>query len=49
MHMLVWYEPDDGAGDPAGEDAQEVEACAWKVRLIEGENLEWRDLYPTIL
>jgi putative endonuclease len=22
---------------------------AWKLRLIEGENPEWRDLYPTLL
>jgi putative endonuclease len=50
VHTLVWYEP-----HPTMESAILREKTlkgwkrAWKVRLIEGENAEWCDLYPTIL
>jgi putative endonuclease len=50
VHLLVWYEL-----HPTMESAILREKTLkgwkrlWKNRLIEGENPEWRDLYPTLL
>ena len=49
IHHLVWYECYD---DPENAIAREKEVKKWrrewKVRLIEKENLDWADLYPSI-
>jgi putative endonuclease len=46
---LVWYECYD---DPENAIAREKEIKKWrrewKIRLIEEENLDWTDLYPSI-
>jgi len=48
-HLLVWFE--------RFEDLQEARACefrmkkwqrSWKLRLIEEQNPEWRDLFETL-
>jgi putative endonuclease len=50
VHLLVWYEL-----HPTMESAILREKTLkgwkrlWKNRLIEGENPEWNDLYPTLL
>ncbi|MBW8849200.1 MAG: GIY-YIG nuclease family protein [Xanthomonadales bacterium] len=50
VHDLVWYEQH---GDmPAAitqEKAIKEWRRAWKIRLIETMNPEWKDLYPTIV
>ena len=49
VDRLVWFETYD---DPATAIAREKEIKKWrrdwKIRLIEEENLDWLDLYPTI-
>jgi len=46
---LVWFEVYD---DPANAITREKELKKWrrdwKIRLIEEENLDWSDLYPSI-
>ena len=47
---LVWFEAHDDL-----QEAQKRELAmkewkrAWKIKLIEDENLDWDDLYPTLL
>jgi putative endonuclease len=46
---LVWFETHD---DPVNAIGREKELKKWrrdwKIRLIEGENPDWLDLYPSI-
>jgi putative endonuclease len=46
---LVWFESYD---DPTNAIAREKDIKKWrrdwKIRLIEEENLDWLDLYPSI-
>ena len=50
VHDLVWYELHETMESAILREKQLKEwKRAWKLRLIEGENPEWRDLYPTLL
>jgi putative endonuclease len=50
VHTLVWYEPHQSMESAIGrEKALKKWKRAWKARLIEGENPQWNDLYPTLL
>jgi len=50
VHNLVWYELHETMESAILREKQLKEwERAWKLRLIEGENPEWRDLYPTLL
>ncbi|RDI99795.1 GIY-YIG nuclease family protein [Dyella solisilvae] len=50
VHDLVWYELHESMESAILREKQLKEwRRAWKLRLIEGENPEWRDLYPTLL
>jgi putative endonuclease len=47
--MLVWFEAFDDLQDARQRELQMKEwKRSWKVRLIEENNLEWDDLYPTL-
>jgi putative endonuclease len=50
VDRLVWYESYD---EPVPAITREKELKKWrrdwKIRLIEEQNPEWRDLYPTIV
>jgi len=50
VHRLVWFEE---FGDVHMAIAREKQIKgwnrAWKIRLIEKENPDWRDLFPSIL
>jgi putative endonuclease len=47
---LVWFEPHDDPLDAiAREKSIKKWRRAWKIRLIEEQNPEWRDLYPALL
>ena len=47
---LVWFEAHDDLGEARLRELQMKERKRlWKVRLIEGENLDWMDLYPSLL
>ena len=47
---LVWFEAHDDLEEARRRELQIKEwKRAWKVRLIEENNLEWDDLYPTLL
>jgi putative endonuclease len=50
VNRLVWFEVYD---DPSTAIVREKEIKKWrrdwKIRLIEEENLNWSDLYPTII
>ena len=48
--MLVWFEAHDDI-DPARLRELQMKEWkrAWKIRLIEETNLDWEDLYPTLL
>jgi len=50
VHRLVWFEE---YGDVSLAIAREKQIKgwnrAWKIRLIEKENPEWTDLYPSML
>jgi putative endonuclease len=49
VHHLVWFElHTDMAGAIAREKALKFWKRAWKLRLVEEGNPEWRDLYPEI-
>ena len=50
VHDLVWYEL-HGTMDEAitREKAIKEWKRAWKIRLIEEGNREWKDLYPSIV
>jgi putative endonuclease len=49
VNRLVWFETHD---DPEAAIAREKKIKKWnrdwKIRLIEEENLDWLDLYPSI-
>jgi putative endonuclease len=46
---LVWYEiHDDAASAITREKRIKKWNRAWKVQLLERDNPDWRDLYPTI-
>jgi putative endonuclease len=48
--MLVWYEAHDVLQDARLREVQLKEwKRSWKIRLIEERNLEWEDLYPTLI
>ncbi|EIL87134.1 MAG: GIY-YIG nuclease family protein [Rhodanobacter sp.] len=50
VHHLVWYELHETMESAILREKQLKEwRRAWKLRLIEGENPEWRDLYPALL
>ena len=47
---LVWFEAHDDLQEARRRELQIKEwKRAWKIRLIEEDNLEWDDLYPTLL
>ena len=47
---LVWFEAHDDLQEARHRELQIKEwKRAWKVRLIEETNLEWNDLYPTLV
>ncbi|GAB2807814.1 GIY-YIG nuclease family protein [Dyella kyungheensis] len=50
VHDLVWYELHETMESAILREKQVKQwKRAWKLRLIEGENPEWRDLYQTLL
>ena len=50
IHDLVWYELHETMESAIlRETALKNWKRQWKIRLIEGENPEWNDLYPTLL
>ena len=47
--LLVWFEAHDDLQEARKRELQiKGWKRAWKVRLIEEENVEWDDLYPTL-
>ena len=47
--ILVWYEHHDNLQDARAREYQMKKwKRAWKLRLIEESNPEWRDLYETL-
>ncbi|HEX7731407.1 MAG TPA: GIY-YIG nuclease family protein [Rhodanobacter sp.] len=49
VHDLVWYEPHETMESAILREKRLKEwQRIWKLRLIESENPEWRDLYPTL-
>ena len=47
--LLVWFEVHEDLQEARRRELQIKEwKRAWKVRLIEEENLEWDDLYPML-
>ena len=47
--LLVWFEAHDDLQEARQRELQMKEwKRAWKIRLIEEKNLEWKDLYPTL-
>ncbi len=50
VHRLVWYElHEDMASAIQREKAIKHWKRAWKIRVIEEKNPQWRDLYPGLL
>jgi putative endonuclease len=48
--LLVWFEAFDDIQQARHRELQMKEwKRAWKVRLIEEANLDWEDLYPTLV
>ena len=48
--LLVWFEAHDDLHEARRRELQIKEwKRAWKIRLIEEENFEWNDLYPTLV
>ena len=46
---LVWFETHDDLEDARRRELQMKEwKRAWKIRLIEEQNLDWDDLYPSL-
>ena len=46
---LVWFEAFDDLHEARRRELKMKEwKRAWKIRLIEEDNLEWDDLYPTL-
>jgi putative endonuclease len=49
VHHLVWYEQHETMESAILREKRLKDwKRAWKLRLIEGENPEWIDLYPTL-
>jgi putative endonuclease len=49
VHRLVWFETSESAEAAIRREKQIKEwHRAWKIRLIEETNPDWRDLYPEI-
>ena len=47
--LLVWFEAHENLEDARLRELQMKEwKRSWKIRLIEENNLEWLDLYPTL-
>ena len=47
--LLVWFEAHDDLQEARQRELQIKEwKRSWKIRLIEEQNLEWDDLYPTL-
>ena len=47
---LVWFEAHDDLQEARQRELQIKEwKRAWKIKLIEENNLDWEDLYPTLL
>jgi len=47
--LLVWFEVFDDLQEARRRELQMKEwKRAWKIRLIEEQNLEWDDLYPAL-
>lgn len=47
--LLVWFEAYDDLQEARLRELQMKEwKRAWKIRLIEEQNLDWEDLYPTL-
>jgi len=47
--LLVWYEAFDDIQQARHRELQMKEwQRKWKIRLIEENNLDWEDLYPTL-
>jgi putative endonuclease len=50
VNCLVWYEIyDDPTNAIIREKALKKWRRDWKIRLIEEQNPEWRDMFPTIV
>lgn len=50
VHLLVWYELHENMESAILREKQLKKwHRVWKARLIEGENPEWNDLYPSLL
>jgi putative endonuclease len=48
--LLVWFEAYDDLQQARQRELQRKEwKRAWKIKLIEENNLEWDDLYPTLI
>ena len=48
--LLVWFEAHDDIGETRLRELQLKEwKRSWKIRLIEEKNLDWEDLWPTIV
>ena len=49
VHRLVWFEEWSDVGDAIAREKQ-IKGWnrAWKIKLIEKDNPDWRDLYPSI-
>jgi putative endonuclease len=48
--LLVWYEAHDDLQDARLRELRMKEwKRSWKIRLIEEQNLEWEDLYATVI
>ena len=48
--LLVWFEAHDDLQEARQRELRIKEwKRAWKIRLIEESNLEWDDLYPSLL
>jgi putative endonuclease len=47
--LLVWFEAYDDLQEARLRELRMKEwKRAWKIRLIEEQNLDWKDLYPTL-
>ena len=47
--LLVWFEVFDDIQQARDRELKMKEwKRAWKIKLIEGRNLDWDDLYPTL-
>ena len=48
--LLVWFEAHDDLQDARQRELRMKEwKRAWKIKLIEDQNLDWQDLYPSLL